>query len=152
MPFIPVKKKTANAGDLPLGWTAVNIDKYVSEYSPLRISSRDAIMVRFSKIPDQFIAQSEMEANGIASIDPITEGKWIWKDAVTPEFQPKTLLYPTNGMKLKYNWTKYLKGTRKEASAILALATYQQQLTISHEGIEYQTDGMAMPLSRLRAG
>lgn len=136
------KKKTANAGDLPLGWTAVNIDKYVSEYSPLRISSRDAIMVRFSKIPDQFIAQSEMEANGIASIDPITEGKWIWKDAVTLEFQPKNPLVSNQRYEIEIQLDKIFKGVpAKEASAILALATYQQQLTISHEGIEYQTDG-----------
>ena len=58
---VSCSKKKNNTEDLPLGWTAVNIENYVSEYSPLRISTSDPIMVRFAKIPDKLVDSSDKE-------------------------------------------------------------------------------------------
>ena len=145
------KKKATDAADAPLGWTAVNIEKYVSEYSPLRISARDAIMVRFSKLPDQMPVQMETEVEGIANIDPFTDGKWVWKDAVTLEFQPTDPLASNQRYEVTLNLDKIFKNVpEKEAKPTLAIATFQQQLTLSNEGLEYQTDANGQPFIQVK--
>ena len=89
-------------------------------------------MVRFSKIPDQMPVQTDAEAEGIAEIDPYTDGKWVWKDAVTLEFRPSEALTSNQRYEVSLNLDKLFKNVpEKEAKPTLAIATFQQQLNIS---------------------
>jgi len=139
---VSCSKKKNNTEDLPLGWTAVNIENYVSEYSPLRISTSDPIMVRFAKIPDQLVASPDNELpSGIANMDPIVNGKWVWQDALTLVFKPDQSLSSNQRYEVTFDLKKLFKNVpEKEAKPVLAIATIEQQLTLSHEGLEYLTD------------
>ncbi|MBK7789897.1 MAG: hypothetical protein IPJ54_15245 [Saprospiraceae bacterium] len=140
--LVSCSKKKNNTDDLPLGWTAVNIENYVSEYSPLRISTADPIMVRFAKIPDQLTATPDNELPAeIANMDPFVSGKWVWQDALTLVFKPDQSLSSNQRYEVTFDLNKLFKNVpEKEAKPILAIATIEQQLTLSHEGLEYLTD------------
>lgn len=140
--LISCSKKKKNTDDLPLGWTGVNIENYVSEYSPLRISTSDPIMVRFAKIPDQLVASADNELpSGIARMDPVVAGKWVWQDALTLIFKPDQILSSNQRYEVTFDLQKIFKNVpEKEALPVLAIATIEQQLTLSHEGLEYLAD------------
>lgn len=135
-------KKKENTDNLPLGWNAVNIENYVAEYSPVRISTSDAIMVRFARIPDQLLSTPDNELPGnIAKMDPLVDGKWVWQDALTLVFKPSKPLGSNQRYEITFDLQKLFKNVPdKEAKPVLAIATIEQQLTLSHEGLEYLTD------------
>ncbi|MBK8700187.1 MAG: hypothetical protein IPN29_11915 [Saprospiraceae bacterium] len=140
--FIPgCKRNTAVIGNGALGWSSDKIENYVAEYSPLRISTRDPIIVRFSKLPELTPSGTDLAVSGdIASLSPSAPGKFIWKDALTLAFIPESGFEANSQYVLELSLDKIYKNVPKEEARVsLALATLKQQLNLTMDGLNYTT-------------